>query len=45
MNKTQLLLILSLLIFVVLMWVLVLKFGMVPAHSRDPVGSQSVELE
>jgi hypothetical protein len=45
MRKTPLLLILSISLFIILMWALVLTLGMVPAHSRDPFGAQSVELE
>jgi hypothetical protein len=44
MNKSQFMLKISLILFVLIMWVLALNFGIVPAHSRDPLGTQSTPL-
>lgn len=45
MNKSLLLLILFLVFFVAAMWLMVFNFSMVPAHSRDPFGSQTATIE
>lgn len=45
MNKSQLLLILFLLSFVAALWLLVFSCSMVPAHYRDPFGTQTIPIE
>lgn len=45
MNKSQLFLILFLVCFVAAMWLLVFNFSVVPAHYRDPFGTQAAPVE
>ena len=45
MNKSQLLLIIFLLVVVGALWSLMFSFSMVPAHSRDALGTQAAPIE
>lgn len=44
MNRTVVNVLLLLLIFIVALWYLTFHFRIVPAHARDPLGSQNTTL-
>ena len=45
MIKPRILLVISLVVFVSALWLLMFSYSMIPAHARDPFGSQTAPVE